>query len=166
MPSASTSEVRYCVFVLPGGRRFNCNMASLQTSAPTASQLESSRACLPLHPVSTPTASAGVISAIAKARACLTRHGLLVTGGPVPPEGHGPGGPEGELVLAPALIAFYANAQIARRAEPEILRNTHEILRNTHAFDGEIDRRGAVTVLWIARPANGVRSIVQRCVFT
>jgi hypothetical protein len=46
---------------LQDGRRFNCNMAPFQASAPTAGEIEASRSCVALRPA----ASASVIEAIA-----------------------------------------------------------------------------------------------------
>jgi hypothetical protein len=160
--TASSHEIRYCEFVLPGGRRFNCNMASFEASAPTVSEVEGSKSCVSLRRVSAPTASAHVVEAIARARACLTSHGLLVKGGAVPPAGHGPGGPEGELIVGNgtggAFIAFYPDPHSAERLEPEVI-------RNARGFGGQVERRGAVTVLWIRPPASGLRAGVQACAF-
>ncbi len=128
-------------------------MASFQASAPTAGQVEASKSCVALHPA----ASATVIEAIARAQACLRRDGLEVKGGPVPPGGHTPGGPEGELVLGDALIGFYTDPRSAKRAEPEVL-------RNARGFGGTPERRGAVTVLWIRPPPNDLRARVLACV--
>jgi hypothetical protein len=83
----------------------------------------------------------------------------MVKGGPVPPGGHGPSGPEGELMVSDALIAFYADPHLAKRAEPEVL-------RNARGFGGKLESRGAVTVLWIQPPSNALRSGVQACVLT
>jgi len=158
-PSTGGREVRHCEFVLPDRQAFNCNMASLRTSAPTANEVEHSKACVSVGRVSPPTASAAVVDAIAKAHACLAGDGLAVHGGPVPPEGHGPGGPEGELITSGALIAFYADARIAKQAEPEVLREAHRL-------GATVDRRNAVTVFWLLRrPAPDVRGRVERCVF-
>jgi hypothetical protein len=153
--TASPREARHCEFELADGRRFNCNMAFVQGSAPTAGEVEASKSCVALLPA----VSASVIKAIAKAQTCLTSHGLEVKGGPVPPGGHAPGGPEGELVVGDALIAFYANPRSAKRAEPEVL-------RNARGFGGKPERRGDVTVLWIRPPPNDLRAKILACVFT
>jgi hypothetical protein len=100
-----------------------------------------------------------VVKAIERARACLIGAGLSVNGGPVPPAGPGPGGPEGELIVGGALIAFYADPETAKQAEPEVL-------RNARGFHGEVERRGTVTVLWLQPPANHLRSSVLGCGFT
>jgi hypothetical protein len=147
--------VRHCEFELPDGRRFSCNMASFPESAPTAGEVEASKSCVALAPA----ASATAIEAIAQTQACLRSDGLEVKGGPVPPAGHGQGGPEGELVVGDALIAFYADERFAQRAEPEVR-------RNAGGFGGKLERRGAVTVLWIHSPANALRARVLACLFT
>ena len=157
--STGGREVRHCEFVLPDRHAFNCNMASLRTSTPTATEVEHSKACVSVSRISPPRASAAVVDAIAKAHACLVSNGLAVQGGPVPPEGHGPGGLEGELITSGALIAFYADARIAKRAEPEVLREAHRL-------GATVDRRNAVTFFWLPRrPAPDVRGRVERCVF-
>jgi hypothetical protein len=155
--SGSSHQVTHCEYVLPDGRRFNCNTASLP-SMPTAEQIVTSKACVALPRVVAPMASPGVVEAIGKARACLRRSRLAVAGGPVPPEGHGPGGPEGELITGGALIGFYIDARTAKRAEPGVV-------HNARAFHGDVERRGAVTILWVAHIREQVRSRVERCVF-
>jgi hypothetical protein len=159
MSNGSSREVRYCEYVLPDGRRFNCNMASFQTSAPNTSEVEGSKACVALPRVSPPTASHAVTKTIGRARACLIRAGLAVRGGPVPPEGRGPGGPEGELIVSDAFIAFYIDPGTAKRAEPEVLHNARR-------FHGEVERRSTVTILWLHPPPKDLRSNVHGCVFT
>jgi hypothetical protein len=154
--SAGTSGVSTCEYILADGRRFNCNLASLGTSAPTASALERSKACVAITGA---IASPGVVKAIDAARTCLTRVPLAVTGGAVPPAGHSPGGPEGELISAGALIAFYPDPGAARRAEPEVL-------HNVRGFHGVVERRDSVTVLWLKAPVASVRTSVHKCVFT
>ncbi len=151
--TTSPYEVRHCEFELKDGRRFNCNIASLKASAPTAGEVETSKSCVALGPA----ASASVIKAIAKAQACLTSRGLVVKGGPVPPAGHAPGGPEGELIIGDALIAFYPSPRSAKQAEPEVL-------RNAGAVGGKPERRGAVTVLWLRQPPNDLRAKLLACV--
>jgi hypothetical protein len=71
----------------------------------------------------------------------------------------GPGGPEGELIVSDALIAFYIDAATAKRAEPEVL-------HNARSFHGEVERHAAVTVLWLQTPPKNLRSSVHGCVFT
>jgi hypothetical protein len=156
-PNRSPREVRYCEYVFPDGRRFNCNMAYLHTSTPTVSEVESSKACVPLPRLPPPRVSHAVVKAIGRVRACLRHAGLAVKGGPVPPEGRDPGGPEGELIIGGALIAFYIDPSTAKRAEAEV---RHEVRR----LHGEVERRGGVTVLWLATPPEDLRAKVRRCV--
>jgi hypothetical protein len=158
MSNDSSREVSYCEYVLPDGRRFNCNMASLTTSTPTTSEIEGSKACVALPRLSTPSASHTVVKAIGKARACLRRVGMAVKGGPVPPEGHGPGGPEGELIVSDALIAFYIDPRTAKRAESEVR-------HNARSFHGEVERHDSVTIIWLQPPPKDLRSNVHECVF-
>jgi len=150
-------EARRCEFVLPDRQVVNCNMASFRTSTPTGAEVEHSKACVPV--VRVPTAPAAVAAAIARARACFAREGLAVQGGSVPPEGHGPGGPEGELITGGALIAFYADARVAEQAEPQVLREAHRL-------GATVDRHNAVTVFWLGRRSPpALRGPVERCVF-
>ena len=159
MPSTGGREVRYCEFVLPDGHGFKCNMASLRTETPTAAEVESDSKCVGVGRISAPTASASVVAAIAKAKACLKADGLPVKGGPVPPEGHGPGGPEGELTTSGALIAFYPDTHTAEQAEPKVVREARRL-------GGTVDHRGAVTVLWLAKQAEkNLGARVDRCAF-
>jgi hypothetical protein len=155
--SAGGRELRRCEFVLPGHQAFNCNMASLQKSTPTGAEVEHSKACVPV--VRVPTAPAAVAAAIARARACFAGEGLAVHGGSVPPEGHGPGGPEGELITGGALIAFYADPHVAKQAEAAVLREAHRLSTT-------IDRHDAVTVFWLVRrPPPELGGRVERCAF-
>jgi hypothetical protein len=58
-----------------------------------------------------------------------------------------------------ALIAFYADARIAKQAMPEVLREAHRL-------GATVDRRNSITVFWLLRrPPLGVRGRVERCVF-
>ena len=159
LPSTGGPEVGYCEFVLPDRHAFKCNMASLGTSTPTAAEVEGDNKCVGLGLISVPTASASGVAAIAKAKACLEAGGLPVKGGPVPPEGHGPGGPEGELNTGGALIAFYADRRTAEQAESEVLREARRL-------GGTVEHRGAVTVLWLAKQAEkNLGARVGGCVF-
>jgi hypothetical protein len=137
-------------------------MASIHTSALTINEITASKACVALPRV--PVASHAVNNAINQAQACLISAGLTVRGGPVPPAGHDPGGPEGELIVGVthgggALIAFYANPENAKQAEPEIR-------HNARSFHGEVERHGTATILWLQAPTEHLRSATQRCVST
>lgn len=111
-----------------------------------------------------PAALRGVFAAIAATRTCLSTKGLRVTGGPVfPPEQQNTGSPNGELVVgAPnaggAFVAFYGNAQQAQRLEPDVVRNAKRL-------GGQVERRDAVTIIWIRPPARSARLAVQTCAF-
>jgi len=134
-------------------------MASIHTSALSVNEIKANKACTALPRVQ--LASHAVINAIGHAEACMVSAGLTVRGGPVPPAGHDPGGPEGELVVGipqrgGALIAFYANQENAKRAEPEIRQSAHR-------FHGEVERHGTATILWLQTPTRHVRSAAQRC---
>jgi hypothetical protein len=98
-----------------------------------------------------------VAARIAVARACLTRNGLRVTGGPVFPQ-QGPSSPDGELITRGALIAFYTGSRKAQQLEPEVRQNARR-------FGGQVVRHGAVTVLWIHPPASSLRNAVSGCAF-
>ncbi len=73
-----------------------------------------------------------------------------------------PTSPDGELIVgsakAGAFIAFYTDAGRAAQLEPEVRRNGHA--------GGKLERRGAVTVLWLRRPAQRLRHAVLTCAFT
>ncbi len=161
MPSGSheVSHEETCEYVLRDGRRFNCHMASIHTTALSIKAIEANKACNALPRVQ--VASRTVISAIDHAEACMIGAGLMVKGGPVPPAGHEPGGPEGELIVGVAhgggaLIAFYANSKDAELAEPDVL-------HNARSFHGEVERRGTTNILWLQAPSDRLRSAAQRC---
>src|SRR5450631_4415608 len=78
MSGNDSHEVGFCELVLLDGRRFRCPLASVLAS-PT--QIERSKKCHVL-PRSSPAALPAVLAAIAKARSCLRRAALTVTGGP------------------------------------------------------------------------------------
>jgi hypothetical protein len=103
-----------------------------------------------------------LLGAIAKVRTCLAGRGLRIAGGAVPPAGHGPGGPQGELMVGDgtggAYIAFYPDPRSAERLEPELI-------RNARGFDGQVERRGSVALLWLHPPTRGLRTSVQACAF-
>ena len=80
-----------------------------------------------------------------------------MTGGPVFPQ-QGPNSADGELITEGAFIAFYTNPHEAARLEPEVKQNAKR-------FGGQVDRNGAVTVLWIHPPASRLHDTVSRCAF-
>lgn len=72
-------------------------------------------------------------------------------------------GPVGELVVvngaAPAFIAFYSNPREAQQLEPKVAHNTKHL-------GAQLERHGAVTVLWIHHPASQLRNRVELCAFS
>jgi hypothetical protein len=150
--------------VLSDGRRYRCPGSEFGRSTPTPSLLAHAKRCVALSRLVVPAALRAVFAAIAATRTCLSTKGLRVTGGPVfPPDKQNTGSPNGELVAgAPgaggAFVAFYGNAQQAQRLEPDVARNARR-------FGGQVERRGAVTIVWIRPPARSVRLAVQTCAF-
>jgi len=55
-----------------------------------------------------------------------------------------------------AFIAFYTDAAKARRLQAGLTRNARRL-------GGQIERHGAVTVLWVHPPASDLRAAVQTC---
>lgn len=161
--STSSRALSHCVFVLTDGRRFRCQGSAFARSTPSANALVHANACAPLKRLVIPAESRAVFAAIGTARACLTAKGLLVSGGPVfPPDPHSPRSPDGELIVGDAVsgafIAFYNDPRKAQRLEPDVVHNAKR-------FGGEVERRGAVTLLWIRRPASDLRNTVEACAF-
>ena len=76
----------------------------------------------------------------------------------MPPQGSS--SPDGELDVGNgsggALIAFYPDPSEARRLEPGIVKRTKSI-------GAEVERHGAVTVVWVGAAAS-VRRAVRTCV--
>jgi hypothetical protein len=155
------AEAEECVFVLSGGRAFRCNMAGLGKSEPDPAAIRHSAACREISRTPSTRAPRRVAAALAAAARCIRRGGLHVHGGVVPPGGQATGGPEGELITTDAFVAFYADAQLAKRAEPMVLRNA----QHTAASKAAVVRRGSVTVLWLTPPPSAVRVRVQSCAF-
>jgi hypothetical protein len=90
--------------------------------------------------------------------ACVEAAGVPTT--PVRP---GPGdadAPDLELLLNPgdpwAFVALYADPARARENAPSIRRNVRH-------FGGAVERRGRVTVAWVIRPSDELRSAVRGC---
>jgi len=110
-----------------------------------------------------PAAVRAVTAAIATARRCLTAAGLHAVGGPViPPNPPGSTSPDGEVLVSagpiPVFVAFYTDTGKARRLEGEVTRNAARI-------GGQVERRGAVTVLWTRPPGTKLRQTVEACAF-
>jgi hypothetical protein len=110
-----------------------------------------------------PAAVRGITAAIAKARSCLTAAGLHAVGAPViPPNPPGSISADGEVVVSATpiavFVAFYTDAAKAQRLESELTRNATRI-------GGQVERRGAVTVLWTRPPVAKLRHTVEACAF-
>lgn len=103
-----------------------------------------------------PAALRAAAARIVAARACLTKHGLAVTGGLVLPPPGGPDTTVGELDTADALIAFYREGAQAARLEPQVA-------KNMKVLGGVVARDGAENVAWLAPPAESLRHIVAAC---
>jgi hypothetical protein len=102
-----------------------------------------------------------VSAAIAKTSACLNARGRRAGGGPViPPDPYDGHAADGEVTLADGktagFIAFYRDARRARRLESEVAANAKHL-------GGEIERRGAVTLLWTRPPSRGLRQDMRAC---
>jgi hypothetical protein len=143
------------VFVLSDERRFRCPL-SFQRGPNSASLIERSRACVQLARLVLPAALRAAAARIVTARACLTKHGLAVTGGLVLPAPGGPDTTVGELDTADALIAFYREGAQAARLEPQVA-------KNMTVLGGVVARDGAENVAWLAPPAESLRHIVAAC---
>lgn len=106
-----------------------------------------------------PVPDLGLRSAEA-ARACLEHAGFGVLGGPRPAGDKN--APNVELILngnpAPAFIAFYRGEARAERYEPQLIRNAAR-------FNGSVERRGAVSIVWVQKPQADLRRQVHTCVF-
>ena len=157
--SASSHVVSYCVFVIADGRRFRCHGSTLAQRQQSASSLARAAGCVALRPLVISRASRAVFAALVRVRGCLVDRGYEVIGGPVlPPQG--PTSPDGELTLgAPAAvptIAFYDDPAKAARLEPAVIRRARR-------FSGQVERRGAVTILWLRAPPSVLRARVQAC---
>lgn len=155
-----------CDFVLSDGQQFRCHKA-FAGHTPSARTLEHTNGCVRLRSLRLSPAVRAVVAAVDQARRCLTARGLHPIGAPVlPPNPPGSSSADGELVVgrttimrkaAPgAFIAFYTDVDKARRAQGRLIRNAHRL-------GGQIERHGAVTVVWVHPPASGLRAAVNAC---
>jgi hypothetical protein len=157
--SASSHVAAHCVFVIADGRRFRCRGSALGQSQQTASTLARAAGCVAVRRLAISPASRAVFVALVRVRACLLGRGYQVIGGLVlPPQG--PNAPDGELTVgthpAVPVIAFYDDPLKAARLEPAVIRRATPL-------GGRVERRGAVTVLWLQAPASAVGARVAAC---
>jgi hypothetical protein len=100
-----------------------------------------------------------MITALDRARTCLTAKGLHAIGAAVLPPNPGANMADGELVISsthPTFIAFYIDTAKARRAEAAVMRNARRI-------NGQVERRGATTIIWTRIPSSKLRASVEAC---
>jgi len=151
-----------CSFVLSDGQQFRCRQA-FEGQTPTARVLEHTKGCVRLPSLKLSPAERRMIAALDKARGCLTAKGIRALGAPVlPPNPPGSDSADGEIVVGRSaadvvFIAFYTNTARAQQLEASLMRNAHR-------FKGQVERHGAVTVLWV-HPPSGVRAAVRACAF-
>ena len=114
------------------------------------------------YPQPSPAVEHALLTAIKTARSCMTRMGLRVGGGPIYPQ-QSPTSPDGELTVGRAsggaYIAFYTDVSRAEQFEPGVRRSATRL-------QGQVERRGAVTVLLIHHPASKLRDAVLDCAFS
>jgi hypothetical protein len=146
--------------MLADGRRFRCPVAVARSTL-TADTLEHAKGCVPMRSLVIPPELRAVVAAISRARQCFARQGVPVTGGPVLPANPANStSADGELIAGSAaggaFIGFYTSAARAQRLEPEVARNASR-------FAGEVQRRGAVTVVWVHAPSSTQRKTIDGC---
>lgn len=161
--SGTGPERIYCEFVLTDGRRFKCHGRRFQGSPPNARELSHDKACTSLSRLVTPAPSRTAVATLAKTRTCLGNARLRVTGGPIPPARVAPRGLEGELTVGNetggAYIAFFADPHTAAHLESALIHTARR-------FGGQVERRGAVTLVWYPPPPSALRGSVQACAFS
>ena len=151
-----------CSFVLSDGQQFRCRQA-FEGQTLTARVLVHTKGCVRLRSLVLSPAVRRMIAALDKARTCLTAKGLRALGGPVlPAVSRDSSSADGELVVGRSaahavFIAFYTDAARAQRLQASLMRDGRRL-------KGQVQRRGAVTVLWI-HPPSGIRAAVQTCAF-
>lgn len=148
-----------CLYVFSDGQRFRCSGSGSGRSASSTAALEHARGCVALTRIVISAAARAVIARIDTTRACLSKRDLPVSGGPVFPQ-QSPSSPDGELIVGSgasgAFIAFYSDAGRAARLEPQVTLNARRV-------GGQVERRGATTVLWIHHAGKRLRAGVLAC---
>jgi len=99
---------------------------------------------------------------VAKARSCLLRKRLRVSGGPGPGQGAaGEESADGELIVGDgtggAIIGFYPGPATSRILEPEVAANVARL-------GGHVERRGAEIVWWTRSPVASLLADIRACV--
>jgi hypothetical protein len=151
-----------CSFVLSDGQQFRCRRAS-EGQTPTARVLEHTNGCVRLHSLKLSPAERTMIAVLDRARSCLAAKGIRALGAPVlPPNPPGSSSADGEIVVGESaasvvFIAFYTNPARAQQLEASLMRNAHRL-------KDQVERHGAVTVLWV-HPPSGVQASVRACAF-
>jgi len=150
----------HCVYTLTDGRRFQCPLR-FGNHPQTPASLEQAKACHRLAAIRIPATWKPALDRLARVEACLTRHRVTVRGGPDFTD-NPKRTPIGELLMSgtgpTALIGFYMNAGVARRAVPGIR-------RHLEGSGGSLRREGAVTVAWLGPPAPATARTAYGCAF-
>jgi hypothetical protein len=109
---------------------------------------------------STPTAAELGLQRADQARACLSDAAFRVTGGPRAPGDRN--APDVELIVndggAMAFIGYYKEVERAKRFESDLRRNARR-------FNGSVERRGPVSVVWVRKPSPDERRRIEGCAF-
>ncbi len=151
-----------CSFILSDGQQFRCQKAFAGHS-PTARVLEHTTGCVRLRSLVLSPAVRRMIAALDRTPSCLTAKGVRALGGPVlPPPSPSSSSADGEIFVGRSaahavFIAFYTRAARAQRLQAGLLSNARRL-------NGQVERQGAVTVLWL-HPRSGVQAAVRACAF-
>ena len=139
----------------------------LRGTLQTTMSLERDKGCVQLSRLVVPAATQAVFATIEKTRRCLTAKGLSVNGGLALREPHPQGAmppprqgqSDGELRIdygeGSVTIGYYENPTAAKRHEATVAQRVKSI-------GGQVERQGAVDILWIAPPPN-LRQRLKAC---
>ena len=167
-PNGETTTTTWesCLYVASDGQRFRCRSA-LRATVQTVTSLERDKACVQLSRLLVPAAIQAVFATIEKARTCLTAQGLSVNGGPVLRQPHPEGAmppprqerSDGELRIdygeGSVIVGFFENPTAAKRHEATVAQRMKSV-------GGQVERQGAVDILWIAPPPK-LRQSLHAC---